>query len=61
MADLGQGLLELGQVLEVFIDGGETDVRDFVEALEFLHDELADIAGVDLAPARRGGRHVEGL
>ena len=51
MPDFRKRLLELGEVLEVFIDGGKADVRDLVQALEFLHHQFADITGIDFAAA----------
>lgn len=36
-------------ILELPIDGGEADICNFVDALELLHRELADIDGSHLA------------
>src|SRR5476651_2426741 len=49
LSDFGDRILELGEVFKVFVDRGETDVGNLVEALQFLHDELADVAGIDFA------------
>src|SRR6188508_1786073 len=38
---------ELADVAEVPVNGRETDVRDLVELLQFLHDERADLVGGD--------------
>ena len=36
-------------ILELPVDGSEADICDFVDALELLHRELADIDGCHLA------------
>ena len=51
-----QFFLEFADVFEVAIDGGKADVGDGVEALEVLHDQLADFAGGAFA---LGGIHEE--
>src|SRR5436190_10143917 len=43
--DLG---LELGEVRELPVDGGEEDARDGVEVGEAAQRQLADVLGVDL-------------
>src|SRR5690606_5833351 len=44
--------VELLEVLEVPVDRGETDVRNVVERLQPVHDELTDLAARDLVAAR---------
>src|SRR5262249_49567814 len=48
LGDLAQHLLEVGGLAEIAIDRGEAHISYGVEALQGLHDELAN----------RGGRHL---
>ena len=48
LGDLAQHLVEVGGLAEVAVDRGEAHVGDGIEALQRLHDELAD----------HGGRHL---
>src|SRR6266568_7594976 len=43
--------LDLLEVHELPVDGGEADVRDFVQVAQTLHDHLADFAAWDLHAA----------
>src|SRR4029077_12038981 len=43
---------EFLHILEIQINRGEPDVRDFVEFLDTIHQELADLAGLALALGR---------
>jgi hypothetical protein len=49
LPDFGNCILELGHVLEAFVDRGKADVSDFVQAFKFAHDQFADLARVYFA------------
>src|SRR4051812_23019274 len=55
-SDFGDRVLEFSHVLEALVDGGEADIGNLVEALEFAHDQFADVAGRYLA--RTAGEQV---
>ena len=51
--DFLQRIAKVGDVLERAIHGGEADVADGVELVQFLHHHLADLPRRDLALAER--------
>ena len=53
--------LELADVLEVAVDGGEADVGDGVEALEVIHDEFAHLRCGALALGRVDQKALGGV
>src|SRR5262245_48699668 len=48
VGDLAQHLVEVGSLAKIAIDRSETHVGDGIEALEGIHDELADHRGRQL-------------
>src|SRR5215469_10502705 len=44
--------MEFAYVLEIAVDGGKADARDFVDLLQSLHDHLSDLGSRSLAVRR---------
>src|SRR3954452_7757517 len=53
--------LELGEVGELPVDGGEEDARDWIEVRESAQRKLADVLRLDLRSSRRANLRGDGV